>query len=46
MPTAIGRVLAGGVTATLQKWPIWKVLDLTPAARGTDWHPRYGYDAD
>ena len=27
-------------------WPIWKVLDLTPGGRGTDWHPRYGYDAD
>jgi predicted dithiol-disulfide oxidoreductase (DUF899 family) len=25
-------------------WPIWKVLDLTPAGRGTEWHPRYGYD--
>ena len=25
-------------------WPIWKVLDLTPEGRGTDWHPRYGYD--
>jgi predicted dithiol-disulfide oxidoreductase (DUF899 family) len=25
-------------------WPIWKVLDLTPAGRGTDWHPRYGYE--
>jgi len=26
-------------------WPIWKVLDVTPEGRGTDWHPRYGYDA-
>jgi predicted dithiol-disulfide oxidoreductase (DUF899 family) len=25
-------------------WPIWKVLDLTPAGRGADWHPRYRYD--
>jgi predicted dithiol-disulfide oxidoreductase (DUF899 family) len=25
-------------------WPIWKVLDVTPDGRGTDWHPRYGYD--
>jgi predicted dithiol-disulfide oxidoreductase (DUF899 family) len=25
-------------------WPVWKVLDLTPKGRGTDWHPRYGYD--
>ncbi len=25
-------------------WPIWKVLDLTPDGRGTDWHPRYRYD--
>jgi predicted dithiol-disulfide oxidoreductase (DUF899 family) len=25
-------------------WPIWKVLDLTPEGRGTDWHPRYAYD--
>jgi predicted dithiol-disulfide oxidoreductase (DUF899 family) len=25
-------------------WPIWKVLDLTPGGRGTDWHPRYEYD--
>jgi predicted dithiol-disulfide oxidoreductase (DUF899 family) len=24
-------------------WPIWKVLDLTPAGRGMDWHPQYGY---
>jgi predicted dithiol-disulfide oxidoreductase (DUF899 family) len=24
-------------------WPIWKVLDLTPAGRGSDWHPRYSY---
>ncbi len=26
-------------------WPIWKVLDVTPDGRGTDWHPRYSYDA-
>jgi len=26
-------------------WPIWKVLDLTPEGRGTDWDPRYDYDA-
>ena len=25
-------------------WPVWKVLDLTPEGRGTDWRPRYGYD--
>jgi predicted dithiol-disulfide oxidoreductase (DUF899 family) len=25
-------------------WPIWKVLDVTPAGRGTDWDPRYRYD--
>jgi predicted dithiol-disulfide oxidoreductase (DUF899 family) len=25
-------------------WPIWKVLDLTPAGRGTDWNPRYRYE--
>jgi predicted dithiol-disulfide oxidoreductase (DUF899 family) len=25
-------------------WPIWKVLDVTPDGRGTDWHPRYRYD--
>ena len=25
-------------------WPIWKVLDLTPAGRGDGWHPRYEYD--
>ncbi|HET8894585.1 MAG TPA: DUF899 family protein [Gaiellaceae bacterium] len=25
------------------QWPIWKVLDVTPAGRGTDWNPRYGY---
>jgi predicted dithiol-disulfide oxidoreductase (DUF899 family) len=24
-------------------WPLWKVLDLTPAGRGTDWHPQYSY---
>jgi predicted dithiol-disulfide oxidoreductase (DUF899 family) len=24
-------------------WPIWKVLDLTSAGRGTDWFPRYDY---
>jgi predicted dithiol-disulfide oxidoreductase (DUF899 family) len=22
-------------------WPIWKVLDLIPEGRGTDWNPRY-----
>ena len=22
-------------------WPIWKVLDVTPNGRGTDWHPHY-----
>lgn len=27
-------------------WPIWKVLDLTPEGRGTDWYPRYSYDTD
>jgi predicted dithiol-disulfide oxidoreductase (DUF899 family) len=26
------------------QWPIWKVLDVTPAGRGSDWSPRYGYD--
>jgi predicted dithiol-disulfide oxidoreductase (DUF899 family) len=26
-------------------WPIWKVLDTTPGGRGTDWEPRYRYDA-
>jgi len=25
-------------------WPLWKVLDLIPEGRGTDWHPRYDYD--
>lgn len=25
-------------------WPMWKVLDVTPAGRGTDWDPRYAYD--
>jgi predicted dithiol-disulfide oxidoreductase (DUF899 family) len=24
-------------------WPLWKVLDLTPAGRGTDWNPQYSY---
>jgi predicted dithiol-disulfide oxidoreductase (DUF899 family) len=24
-------------------WPIWKVLDVTPEGRGTDWNPRYRY---
>lgn len=24
-------------------WPLWKLLDLTPAGRGTDWHPQYSY---
>ena len=24
-------------------WPLWKVLDLTPAGRSTDWHPQYSY---
>ena len=24
-------------------WPVWKVLDLAPAGRGSDWHPRYAY---
>ena len=22
-----------------QLWPLWNMLDLTPAGRGTDWHP-------
>ena len=26
-------------------WPIWKVLDVTPDGRGTDWNPRYRYDS-
>jgi len=26
-------------------WPIWKVLDVIPDGRGTNWHPRYGYDS-
>ena len=26
-------------------WPIWKVLDVTPDGRGTDWRPRYRYDS-
>jgi predicted dithiol-disulfide oxidoreductase (DUF899 family) len=26
-------------------WPIWKVLDLIPEGRGTDWNPRYDYDS-
>ncbi len=25
-------------------WPIWKVLDVTPAGRGSDWNPSYSYD--
>jgi predicted dithiol-disulfide oxidoreductase (DUF899 family) len=25
-------------------WPIWKVLDLIPEGRGTDWHPRWQYE--
>jgi predicted dithiol-disulfide oxidoreductase (DUF899 family) len=24
-------------------WPLWKVLDLTPEGRGSDWNPRYDY---
>ena len=24
-------------------WPIWKVLDVIPDGRGTDWYPRYDY---
>jgi predicted dithiol-disulfide oxidoreductase (DUF899 family) len=24
-------------------WPLWKVLDLTPVGRGTDWNPQYEY---
>jgi len=24
-------------------WPIWKVLDVTPGGRGTDWEPRREY---
>ena len=24
-------------------WPLWTVLDLTPAGRGTDWLPRLQY---
>jgi predicted dithiol-disulfide oxidoreductase (DUF899 family) len=25
-------------------WPLWNVLDLTPAGRGTTWYPRLQYD--
>jgi predicted dithiol-disulfide oxidoreductase (DUF899 family) len=25
------------------QWPIWKVLDLLPEGRGSDWSPRYAY---
>jgi predicted dithiol-disulfide oxidoreductase (DUF899 family) len=25
-------------------WPVWKVLDVTPGGRGTDWNPRYAYE--
>jgi predicted dithiol-disulfide oxidoreductase (DUF899 family) len=25
-------------------WPLWNVLDLTPAGRGTDWFPKRSYD--
>jgi predicted dithiol-disulfide oxidoreductase (DUF899 family) len=25
------------------EWPIWKVLDVLPEGRGTDWHPQYDY---
>jgi predicted dithiol-disulfide oxidoreductase (DUF899 family) len=25
-------------------WPIWKVLDLTPDGRGSDWRPAYSYE--
>ncbi len=25
-------------------WPLWNVFDLTPEGRGTDWHPRLGYE--
>jgi predicted dithiol-disulfide oxidoreductase (DUF899 family) len=24
-------------------WPLWNVLDLTPAGRGSDWYPRLSY---
>ncbi len=24
-------------------WPIWKVLDVIPEGRGSDWHPRFLY---
>ncbi len=26
-------------------WPLWNVLDLTPAGRGTSWYPALSYDA-
>ena len=26
-------------------WPVWKVLDLTPDGRGSDWHLAYDYGA-
>ncbi len=26
-----------------QIWPLWNMLDLTPAGRGTDWYPRLSY---
>ena len=24
-------------------WPLWNLLDLTPAGRGTDWRPKLSY---
>ena len=25
-------------------WPLWKLFDLTPEGRGTDWYPKLSYD--
>jgi len=25
------------------RWPLWAILDRTPAGRGTDWHPKLEY---
>jgi predicted dithiol-disulfide oxidoreductase (DUF899 family) len=24
-------------------WPLWNLLDVTPAGRGKDWYPRLSY---
>ena len=39
------REMQGGDSRHLDAlWPLWNILDLTPAGRGADWYPRLSYE--